>query len=217
MVVLALSTLTWYWPSLMALSKWASAMVYLKTEETNSIIVSKLDRVGTTWFFTFQLQRGWPNHVGIWHRYHSQIAWSPLLIAMKKSLALTLLSWGIVINIPITSDSFQTFKVGRKSIGVMAILRVLLNEGFSTEVAVTVKMTFMKSFGESLLSCSVNVTKLGSLTVQLTSLLFRSWCQVNLQVLALDQLGVKWPATVVFIATALVTSFLSVQVLLMDR
>ncbi len=46
---------------------------------------------------------------------------------------------GIVINIPITSDGLQAFKVGRKLLSVMSILKVLVNDGFSTEVAVTVR------------------------------------------------------------------------------
>ena len=87
-----------------------------KTEETNSIVVSKLDRVGTTRFFTF--------------RSYKEVDQTMLVfnidIIVKLLEAITFIGHeevigtdiaivkGIVINIPITSDSFQSFKVGRK-------------------------------------------------------------------------------------------------------
>ena len=89
-----------------------------KTEETNSIVISKLDRVGTTWFFTF--------------RSYKEVDQAMLVfdidIIVKLLEAITFIGHeevictniaivkGIVINIPITSDSFQAFKVGRKII-----------------------------------------------------------------------------------------------------
>ena len=87
-----------------------------KTEETYSVVISKLDRVGTTWFFTFRSYK---------EVYQTMLVFD-IDVIVKLLEAITFIGHeevigtdiaivkGIVINIPITSDSFQAFKVGRK-------------------------------------------------------------------------------------------------------
>ena len=78
-----------------------------ETEETNSVVISKLNRVGTTWFFTF--------------RSYKEVDQTMLVfdidIIVKLLEAITFIGHeevigtdiaivkGIVINIPITSNS----------------------------------------------------------------------------------------------------------------